>query len=152
MAQVSSLYCTFEEHWLTISPTGRVDLIICARGGPCQDKMFRGCSFLGLYISNSVIRETKEKKSVSNWTRPMNSLNCITLLGCCVSLLNSSDDWWIMRKTECQNVLIFIRIPLCVHNHNSHVFPCQVGLKHFTKTKTGKKLVSNNYQWNPIYW
>ncbi|BAS90784.1 Os04g0595450, partial [Oryza sativa Japonica Group] len=29
----SGLHCTWEEHWLTISPSGRLDVIICGRGG-----------------------------------------------------------------------------------------------------------------------
>ncbi|CAD5164916.1 unnamed protein product, partial [Musa acuminata subsp. malaccensis] len=29
----SGLHCTWEVHWLTISPSGRVDVIICGRGG-----------------------------------------------------------------------------------------------------------------------
>ncbi|WVZ86949.1 LOW QUALITY PROTEIN: hypothetical protein U9M48_033660, partial [Paspalum notatum var. saurae] len=29
----NGLHCTREEHWLTISLNGRVDVIICARGG-----------------------------------------------------------------------------------------------------------------------
>ncbi|URE40487.1 hypothetical protein MUK42_12179 [Musa troglodytarum] len=33
MAYASGLHCTLEVHWLTISSSGRVDVIICGRGG-----------------------------------------------------------------------------------------------------------------------
>ncbi|BAS79005.1 Os02g0527950, partial [Oryza sativa Japonica Group] len=45
----SGPHCTWWVRWLTISPSGRVDVIICGRGGtrsrgPCQFFKFKFCS------------------------------------------------------------------------------------------------------------
>jgi hypothetical protein len=53
MAWVSGLHCTSEECWPTISPSGRVDVVICGWGGtrsrgPCHSQ-FKYCLIFWLF-------------------------------------------------------------------------------------------------------